>query len=238
MPEINRPGESSSSLSEQLSRIDRLEQDVEKLRAVWEKENKGLVGWAKRWGAVLALLVALFAVPRGVVDAYKIFWSRPHTELIGGNSLEMGYDPDGRKVSFTFEFGATNSGSKDDFVKDMNGHLQNISAPGANPLPFGNPDIECSAEGAKMDLPFPIRTASSTHITCTLASQLTQPKAGTFAQSGTYHLVMNVSGLDQLNESLELCFYLEEGIRTELFDSAKLESRKFLYPDCKQAPSP
>jgi hypothetical protein len=64
------------------SKLDRLDLELQKLKTLVEGENKGLVGWAKRWGAILALFMAFFAVPRGVVDAYHVLWSRPNTELL------------------------------------------------------------------------------------------------------------------------------------------------------------
>jgi len=139
--------------------------------------------------------MAFFAVPRGVVDAYHVFWSRPNTELVGGSVLVMGYDPTSRNVSFAVDFGAANTGTRDDFVRDLRGNLKNDSVPEAKLLPFGIPDIDCASQGTKVDLPFPIRTTAPTSIACTFASQLGEPATGPFAHPGSYRLVMNVSGL-------------------------------------------
>lgn len=87
MVPVNPPGEPSNPLTEQVSRLDRLEQELDKLKSLLEKENKGAIGWAKRWGAVLALVVALVAVPRGIADLYQMFWSQPRTELYAGNDV-------------------------------------------------------------------------------------------------------------------------------------------------------
>jgi len=234
MTEPNIPVNSSSPVGEEGSRLDQLEQELQKLKTLLEGENKGLVGWAKRWGAILALIMALFAVPRGVVDAYRVFWSRPNTELVNGKTLTMGYDPDGRIVSFAVEFGATNTGTRDDFVRDMTGSVQNNSAPEATLIPFGIPDIDCLSEGTKVDLPFPIRTAASTNIACTFASKLGKPVTGPFAHAGSYRLAMNVSGMAKESRTLTYCFDLDDKTLTEFFGSTKLQSARFLYPDCNQ----
>jgi hypothetical protein len=114
---------------------------LDKLKKLVEEEHKGLAGWAKRWGAIRALFVALFAVPRGLVDAYHVFWSRPNTQLVSGRDLVLDYDPATRKVSFVVEFGTANTGTRDDFVRDLKGSLKNDSAPEVKDLPFGIPDI-------------------------------------------------------------------------------------------------
>jgi hypothetical protein len=233
MADSNTVGEPSSSPDGQRARIDRLEQEIESLKASSARDTSGLFGWAKRWGGVLALFVGLVAIPRGVVDVYNIFWSRPHTELVAGESLGLGYDPGVRKLSFTFQVGADNTGTKDDFVRDLKGNLQNESAPEVSPLPFAIPDISCTSHGTKMDLPFPIPRTSSTSFACTLTSQLSKPETGPFAHAGAYRLAMNFSGLTNQSEALNFCFDLPEPTMAEVLDSTKLQSLNFLYPDCQ-----
>jgi len=223
-----------SQTSETTAKLDGLEQELDKLKKLVEEDHKGLAGWAKRWGAILALFVALFAVPRGVVDAYHVFWSRPNTELVSGSDLVLDYDPATRKVSFAVEFGAANTGTRDDFVRDLKGNLKNDSAPEVKDLPFGIPDIQCSSQGAKIGLPFPVRTTESTSISCTFASELTEPAAGPFAHAGAYRLAMSMSGLDKESQTLDFCFYVDDKMLSDLLGSRKLETARFLYPDCSQ----
>jgi hypothetical protein len=70
-----------------------VEENVAKLKDLVQEEDKGLAGWAKRCGAILASFIALIVVPSSVVDAYHIFWSRLNTGLISGSVLILGYDP-------------------------------------------------------------------------------------------------------------------------------------------------
>src|SRR6266478_4718996 len=85
MSPVNSPGDILTPSENQPSKLDRLEQEFYKLKSHLEKENSGVHGWAKRWGAILALVVAFVAVPRGFVDLYQLFWSQPRTELYAGN---------------------------------------------------------------------------------------------------------------------------------------------------------
>jgi hypothetical protein len=87
MYQTNYPANPLGPADKTSTKVERLEQDVQKLKDLVEEAHKGLAGWAKRRGAILALFIALFAVPPGVVDAYDVFWSRPNTELSSGSVL-------------------------------------------------------------------------------------------------------------------------------------------------------
>jgi hypothetical protein len=168
------------------------------------------------------------------MDTYHLLWSQPHTELVRGSTVVMGYDPSTHKVSFLIDFGATNTGTKADFVRDLRGSLKNNSVPAAGDLPFEISDFECSAQGTKVNLPFPIVTSVPTSMACTIASQLSDPKAGPFADAGSYRLAMSVGGLNAKSQTLNFCFYIGDQMLTEFFSSQKLWSARFLYPDCDQ----
>jgi hypothetical protein len=215
---------------EESSRLDRLEQELTKLKAGLEKESRGVAGWAKRWGAVLALVVAIFAVPRGVLDVYHIFWSRPLTELVPGKTVEMGFDPTRKSVSFTLGIGVENAGTKDDFVSDWGAVAQNISAQPARTVQFSSNDIQCTSEAGKIiKPPYPLHTSTSIQIFCTLESD-TDP----FKQSGTYEIEMSVSGANNQKKTVSYCFDLGDKLLTEVIGSTARESKRIMKnPNCE-----
>jgi hypothetical protein len=224
---VNSPG----GWEEESSRLDRLEQELGKLKEELEKENRGVVGWAKKWGAVSALVVAIFAVPRGVVDIYHIFWSRPVTELVPGKTVEMGFDPTRKSVSFTLGIGVENSGTKDDFVSDWGATVKNISLRPSRTVQFSSNDIQCSSEAGKIiETPYPLHTSTSIQIFCTLENSDTDP----FKQSGTYQIEMIVSGASSQKKTVSYCFDLGDKLIAEVIGSAVPESRRIIKnPDCQ-----
>ena len=227
------PGESSNPPADQVSRLDRLEQELSKLKSLSEKENKGVIGWAKRWGAVLALIVALVAVPRGIVDLYQVFWSQPRTQLYAGNDVIIGYNPLKKSVSFILRFGVDNSGNKDDFLNDWGATLKNTSVNTSRTLPFASTDIECNSQGTVVQRPYPIHTSTPIQMSCTLENT----DLGPFQESGTYQIEMNVIGVTSQKQTVVYCFDVVKKIITEVIGSTSSESKTILKnPACEPSP--
>jgi hypothetical protein len=50
-----------------------LKSDVQALN----KENRGFVGWVKKWGAFVGLLAGLVAIPKALFDFYTVIVTQP-----------------------------------------------------------------------------------------------------------------------------------------------------------------
>ena len=212
-------------------RLNSLEAELARLKASLEKENRGVVGWSKRWGAVLALLVAFVAVPRGALDLYHILWGRPHTELVPGNYVVMGYNPREKSVSFTLGFGVENSGTKDDFVNDLGATLKNTSAQPSESVAFESTDIECASQGIAVAMPYPLHTATPISMSC----KLEKPGFDSLERSGTYQIEVHVSGAASKKETLSYCFDLGDRLIAEFNASATPATKTILKnPGCEE----
>jgi hypothetical protein len=233
MVTVNSPGDTLNPANDQLSRLNRLEQEFDKLKSLLEKENRGLHGWAKRWGAVLALIVAFVAVPRGIVDLYQLFWSQPRTELYAGNDVVFGYNPVQKTVSLILSFGVENSGSKDDFLNDWGASLKNTSVTTSKTLPFSSKDIECKSQGSMVQRPYPLHTLTPIQMSCTLENTDLDP----FKESGTYQIKMNVIGAASQKQTVVYCFDLGGKLITEVIGSTSPETKTILKnPACEASP--
>ena len=233
MVPVNPPREPSNTVTYQVSRLDRLEQELDKLKSHLEKENSGVHGWAKRWGAILALVVAFVAVPRGIVDLYQLFWSQPRTELYAGNDVIFGYNPVKKSVSLILSFGVENSGGKDDFLNDWGASLKNTSVTTSKTLPFASTDIECNSQGSMVQRPYPLHTLTPIQMSCTLENTDLDP----FKESGTYQIKMNVSGAASQKQTVVYCFDLGGKLITEVIRSTSPETKTILKnPACEASP--
>lgn len=213
------------------SRVDHLEEELAKLKTDVEKGNRGIAGWCKRWGALLALVVAIFAVPRGFLDAVHTFWSRPKTSLTALNSVEVGYNPNDKHLSFNLNIGVYNSGNTVDFVKGWAATITEISAPSSPTYSFGIADIKCDAPPthAQIPMPLPLPVFTPTSLSCTLAKADINPFHGT----GTYKIDFALSGQNDGSKPLSYCFDMSETLITEIMSSGFPQSRTVITnPTC------
>jgi hypothetical protein len=92
--------------------VESLKEDVNQLQKQIDKETKGVIGWIKKIGTILAFLAAIFAVPKGALDLYERVHSRPNTHIVPESSLLLSYEPKTKLISLSSEFTIANSGKR------------------------------------------------------------------------------------------------------------------------------
>lgn len=220
------------------SRLDRLEEELAKLQSGVEKETRGVGGWTKKWGAVLALVAAIFAVPSGVQDAYQRFWSHTNTTLNANPDQHIAYNPYDKRLSFKVSFSAVNDGSKE--LDDLTGWGAEVSheplqqtEESHEPLqqqvfqpvrhritetsrsyPFEPADIHCSSrDNSQPQAHIYVYKGRDKTISCTLDGAYLD----LFEEPGSYKVEFNVKGSEKTYQ-LEYCFVLTkstiEGIKS------------------------
>ena len=96
-----------------------LSSEIATLKAQWAKENSGLMGWVKKWGAIVGLAAGIIAVPKAAFDLYMALVTRPETSVQRGPDLEIAYDPTEQKIILKFSFSILNSGTADDTINEL-----------------------------------------------------------------------------------------------------------------------
>ncbi|MEE9568860.1 MAG: PilZ domain-containing protein, partial [Candidatus Binatia bacterium] len=122
--------------------------EIDKLKQQLDRERKGVAGLARRWGAVVALLVAIVAVPRGFVDLKHLVFGRPDTLLVQSNNVRLFYEPGERMVGVGFSFTLINEGQKDDVIGEPRVNLARAALPLPQKWVLPISKLDCSTLGA------------------------------------------------------------------------------------------
>ncbi len=200
------------------SRLDRLESEVEKTKQ--RLDAKSTTDRLKTWGAIVALVVAIFALPRGFVDSYKAVVSKPNIRVKQSPDLHITYDPGKQTFGFEPKFTISNlNGSKDDMVESLEAKLSNVSDSSPRSLRFEGSDIQCSSEGGThVTIPFPVQVGSVITTTCKLPVPLAKSNDNPLSQLGKYHLSVALTRAGQRTSTpLDFCFELFEQNMKDLF---------------------
>jgi hypothetical protein len=229
-PEENRETPQTDQVISR-SEIALLRGEVSDLKKSVEDETKGISGRVKRWGAGFGLLALIISLPRGVSDLYQLIWNKPNTQLFPIEILALSYEPNHRLLTFTLDFSANNTGTKDEILRPTRILIGRTDAQLAG-LPFSGADLECSSQGVKLSGPFFVKINAPVSFSCNLGSNL-PPTQEPFQKPGNYQLSVSLSSVAGREQNLEACFDLPESSLAEIFRSDKLQERRFIYPNCK-----
>jgi hypothetical protein len=208
---------------------------IDDLESRINEESKGSLAWAKKWEVWLAIIAAVFALPRGGLDLYHFFWNRPDSRLTAGSSLIMTYQPAESKLAFTFDFTAINVGTEDDLFQ-VRGQFTGQANSQNDSWPISPSDFGCSSQGVKLLIPFAARTGIPISIECTISINFDPAKSDFSLRPGINRLTVDFSGTHNRTRSLDFCFYLTKSTMDEVFGSGHQEQRRFVYPNCEQNP--
>lgn len=165
------------ALQNKVEKLTTLEIEVEKLKTLGseveklKKENEGVTGWLKKWGAIIGFVAALFAVPKGVMDLYGSIVSHPKTSVMRGGRFDVEYDPGPQKMKATFNFSTLNVGTEDDTISEL---WATLRAPGfsSDLVSFDTSKFHVTDKGQEITIPFSIAKGSSRDFHCVVESPL------------------------------------------------------------------
>lgn len=192
------------------SDVARLRAEVNALKQKMESENRGFLGWTKRWAGPLAFAAAIFAVPRGGIELYnsvKQLLKHPETRL-SSSELAWSFDPQQRLLVLRFPLTLVNVGNEEDIVVDAGARLAAAAGHAGALEDYYFEDFKCAETGEPRPLPRLLHVAAKSQVEmrCTLTSSLTQQSAGAFLGSGPLRLAVALRGEDKRENGLKLCF--------------------------------
>lgn len=206
--------------------------EIDKLKQQLDRERKGVAGLARRWGAVVALVVGIVAVPRGFVDVYYLAFGRPHTVLVQAKNLRVSYDSGERRVGLGFSFTLVNDGQKGDVIGEPRARLQiaSLSTIATVDLPISN--LDCSSQGAPMMAPFIVPVNSHVPLQCSFFADFEETVQAAFEQSGWQKLSVSFTGVNNKTHEVFFCFELEDEEISEIFRSEDGGDLEFGAANC------
>jgi hypothetical protein len=101
-----------------------LRDEVAKLKEERDRANAGFRGFVNRIGPAVGLIVAVFAIPRGLKDSWDTILSGPETSIVPSTDVTMSYDSTARTLSFGFDLTMVNNGLKTDAIRDLTGKFE------------------------------------------------------------------------------------------------------------------
>ena len=139
-------------------------------RRISDLENPG--GWksvTKTIALVLGVLAALFALPRGVIDAWDIFRGE-QVEFRYSSVLGLSLNLQDDVLSFNFHGVALKQGEGVPLLTDVSAMLRDPQEDPIEGLPFSLTDFTCFADGKEFRFPLSVGS-EGVSIACTLSSR-------------------------------------------------------------------
>lgn len=225
-------GENPGGLSVEISQTSRAP-DEDKMS--WRHRGKNVYVWIKWTAPLLALVAAIFAIPKGVVDLYTAIVSEPKTELMPESYLSVSYDPTQKLIEFGFGFTAANNGSKAETIKDASARIEAIgsSAAEVSLISFSDSDFSFAENNATISNRFPINKDSTRPVKASISYYLSDEKRAILIQPGTRRrLVVELTGQTNKSHTLQFCFDVTQSLVDDLFNSQIRATRRFREPEC------
>jgi hypothetical protein len=176
MNESRQPSAPASALDSIRSRLNNLEEQTDS------------PGWRRLKNVVLVLgaLGALVALPRGIVDGWRVLAGE---DLRGEYSRQLSLfpvipsDDSSRTIAFGIKFTVINDGERLVLLQEARGTL----AGGDTNVPFTSSQFSCRTSGQEFELPLAVGGKDSVRIACTVTTSWGQRVArvldGAFRQS-------------------------------------------------------
>ncbi len=206
--------------------------EIDKLKQQLDRERKGVAGLARRWGAVVALLVAIVAVPRGFVDLKHLVFGRPDTLLVQSNNVRLFYEPGERMVGVGFSFTLINEGQKDDVIGEPRVNLARAALPLPQKWVLPISKLDCSTLGAPTPATFVLQENSHLPLECSLFAEFEETVQAAFEQSGWRKLSISFTGVNNKTHEVFFCFELEDEEISEIFRSEDGGDLEFGAANC------
>ncbi len=214
------------------SEFDLVNQEIASIKKQIEEEERGIVGFSKRWGIVVAFVVSLIAIPRAVVDLRNLISSKPDTTLTKGSALGMAYDPSGRAIEFDFDLAVANSGTKADVISELDAKLVNLESPSSEFVPFTTTDFNCASQGAHVPIPFSVGNTLPTSLSCSITAKLADLSYEGLRHPGPRRLAVHLTSESHRIYPIDFCFSLTDETITGILNSKRREKRRFLFSNC------
>lgn len=210
------------------SQLATLRDEVAKLKEERDRANAGFRGFVNRIGPAVGLIVAVFAIPRGLKDSWDTILSGPETSIVPSTDVTMSYDSSARTVSFGFDLTMVNNGLKTDAIRDLTGKFEL----GTKKLsvPFGVESFNCHGERDQLLLPFSVERDRSRDLHCGMVAKLPEGSNDLLRRPGPRHLEVVLMSSFKGRYTAQYCFDLTDSVVAEILRAGE---RKFRYPQCE-----
>lgn len=189
-----------SSLADRavLDRVEKLEKEV--------SGGGGLAGWAKRWAPLLAIIAAVFAVPKGIVDLYKAIVTSPALNVTAGPEVVVMYNPKAVVLHIRAQLSLENSGTASETIESTSAHLQVRGASGV--VPFPNGSVRLIDQEVPVIFPLVAAAGAPRTLTLTASTPLGSISRSTFDRVGWHVFVAELHGKKNGTYRAQYCFPL------------------------------
>jgi hypothetical protein len=192
-----------------------LRKEVGDLKTKWKKENEGLIGWIKKWGAILGLFAGLIAVPKGAYDLYGLVVSKPNTSAMRGLPISMSYDASAETIRFSFNVSIHNSGNADDTITELWATFVSPESSGIPAVTFDSSKFIITDKNDTISLPFTIAKGVSRDLACKVESRLESKSIPDY--SGNWSFKVDLKGQGRVSPiTLQYHLFLPEDDIAEL----------------------
>jgi hypothetical protein len=188
----DRPG--PALLSGSAREIADLRNEVGELKAKWKKENEGVIGWIKKWGAVIGLCAGLIAVPKGAYELYGVVVSKPNTSAMRGLPISMSYDATTETMRFSFNVSVHNSGNADDTITELWATFVSPESSGIPAVTFDSSKFIITDKNDNISLPFTIPKGISRDLAFKVESPLESKSIPDYPGNWAFMVKLNGQG--------------------------------------------
>ena len=185
----------------------------------------GLLAQIKTWHIILAFILAVIALSKGIVEFYNLVKPRnaiPQFEQI--EYLNMQRNSDG-SVRFTFPLTVSNTGQKEFEIVSAQGKIVPSSSP-QDPLHFQSTTAEFSEADKPLETPFPISPGGARRrVMCSVFFPINEELPTDFKVPGERRLLIDFNAKGARLPQFAFCFELTDNQRP---------AESFLLPECSE----
>lgn len=182
-----------------------------------------------RVSGVVALVISLI---HPTIEGWHDIMRAPATIATNrGSPLELAYDPQMRALEFRVSAILRNDGTRDDALQAVSVRLQALASGTGHALPDEGIGV-ASEEEESVILPYPVRLGSH-RLGIQARSPLDPTDLAAFHAEGEWQLVVTLKAEDSTPHTLEYCFYLTSTTIKDLFDSERLQEKRFIRSTCE-----